>query len=48
MKDNDKSRNAISRRDFMKRLGLATAAVTGLSAVTSCKKMRKAVRPPAR
>ena len=41
MKDNDKSRNAISRRDFMKRLGLATAAVTGLSAVTSCKKEEK-------
>ena len=41
MKDNDKSRNAISRRDFMKCLGLATAAVTGLSAVTSCKKDEK-------
>ena len=41
MKDNDKSRNAISRRDFMKRLGLATAAVTGLLAVTSCKKDEK-------
>ena len=38
MKDKDKTKNVISRRDFMKRLGLATAAVTGLSSITSCKK----------
>lgn len=38
MKDIDKSAKTISRRDFMKRLGLATAAVSGLSSITSCKK----------